>query len=379
MKSHSAPIQPTMNLDTAAKTLNTQTDLKSAELEEICYLDFQFPNKRWSTKPTAPYVTSFAEGLLKSVYDRSKKYEARRVGQREFQVHYEQNETYEDTEDYEDFSDVPIPLFVRVRDVTINEEGTMQCSCHKFSCRGYFCEHQVAVADSICQANGDFFNGFTHHDVSVRWHSSYMHLAYKKTTPNLLQKMFHRLAVKDIDGPTFIKDIPESFEIQEGVVHATALDRLKNYKKEDVDLSFCDGLSQSTFLPTNLDDEDQDELFNRITSDLEEKGGLIGKEMDLMFDDSIHNAIIPITSDSTARVALKAMYECTSTLADRLGLKGVQIMEKGFNEMQSEMHNHLREKNEENMNHCKKRKFEPMTQDSYTGTKKRIHNTYHMP
>ena len=154
---------------------------------------------------------------------------------------------------------------------------------------------------------------------------------------------------------------------------------MKNYKKEDVDLSFCDCLSQSTFLPTNLDDEDQDELFNRITSDLEEKGGLIGKEMDLMFDDSIHNAIIPITSDSTARVALKAMYECTSTLADRLGLKEVQIMEKGFSEMQSEMHNHLREKNEENMNDCKKRKFEPMTQDSYTGTTKRIHNTHHMP
>ena len=73
------------------------------------------------------------------------------------------------------------------------------------------------------------------------------------------------------------------------------------------------------------------------------------------------------------------MYECSSILPDRLGVKGVQIMETGFNEMQADIHIHLRETNKENMKDCKKRKFEPMVQDNYTGTTKRIHNTYHMP
>ena len=73
------------------------------------------------------------------------------------------------------------------------------------------------------------------------------------------------------------------------------------------------------------------------------------------------------------------MYECTSTLADMLGMKGFQIIETGFNEMQAEIHIHLRGMNKENRNDGKKRKFVPMTQDSYTGTTKRIHNTYHMP
>ena len=100
-----------------------------------------------------------------------------------------------------------------------------------------------------------------------------------------------------------MKNIPDSFKIQDRVVHDTASDRLKHYKKEDVDLLFCDGLSQSTFEPANFDREDQDEVFNRITSHLEEKRVLDKKDMDLMFDDSIQNTIIPIKSDSTARVA----------------------------------------------------------------------------
>ena len=35
LKAHTAGIKPTMDLDTSAKTINTQTDIKVAELEEI--------------------------------------------------------------------------------------------------------------------------------------------------------------------------------------------------------------------------------------------------------------------------------------------------------------------------------------------------------
>ncbi len=58
MKGHSASIQPTMNLDTSAKTLSTQTSLKCSEVDEIIYHDFIWNNKSWSATPTAPYTTS---------------------------------------------------------------------------------------------------------------------------------------------------------------------------------------------------------------------------------------------------------------------------------------------------------------------------------
>ena len=62
-KQHSAPMQPTMNMDTAAKTLNLQTDVKVSEVEAMIYDDFTKTDKRWSNKPTAPYLVSFGEGL----------------------------------------------------------------------------------------------------------------------------------------------------------------------------------------------------------------------------------------------------------------------------------------------------------------------------
>jgi hypothetical protein len=39
LKAHTAGIKPTMDLDTSAKTINTQTNIKVAELKEIIYRD----------------------------------------------------------------------------------------------------------------------------------------------------------------------------------------------------------------------------------------------------------------------------------------------------------------------------------------------------
>ena len=60
-------MQPTINLDTSAKALNTQADLKAAEIEDIVMRDFEKPVKNWSTTSMSQYVTTFAEGLLKSI------------------------------------------------------------------------------------------------------------------------------------------------------------------------------------------------------------------------------------------------------------------------------------------------------------------------
>jgi len=63
MKNHSASLKPTMGMDFSTQTLNLQSDIKAAELEEIIFKDYKYSNKKWSNTPTAPYTTTFAEGL----------------------------------------------------------------------------------------------------------------------------------------------------------------------------------------------------------------------------------------------------------------------------------------------------------------------------
>ncbi len=65
LKSHSASIQPTMDMDTSAKTINTQTYIKVAELDENIFREVYHRHKRWSDLPTAPYTVTKAEAILK--------------------------------------------------------------------------------------------------------------------------------------------------------------------------------------------------------------------------------------------------------------------------------------------------------------------------
>ncbi len=70
LKSHCAALNPRMDMDTSAKTLNIQQDLKAAEIEEMIYFDFTHTDKRWSKLPTSPYTVSLAEGLLLKMMSR---------------------------------------------------------------------------------------------------------------------------------------------------------------------------------------------------------------------------------------------------------------------------------------------------------------------
>ena len=74
MKNHSAPLQPTMNLDTAADTMNFQSRVQAAELDRKIHNDFTKTDKSWSNLPTAPHTMTFGEELITVVADRSKLY-----------------------------------------------------------------------------------------------------------------------------------------------------------------------------------------------------------------------------------------------------------------------------------------------------------------
>ncbi len=40
------------------------------------------------------------------------------------------------------------------------------------------------------------FDGFTHHDIHVRWWSDFMHYAYKKSLHPDMYVKYHRMAIK---------------------------------------------------------------------------------------------------------------------------------------------------------------------------------------
>ena len=48
LKSHSCSMKPTMNMDNAAQAINTQQDLKVAELEAMILNDYLLTNKLYS-------------------------------------------------------------------------------------------------------------------------------------------------------------------------------------------------------------------------------------------------------------------------------------------------------------------------------------------
>ncbi len=83
MNGRSASIQPTMNVDTSVKTLNTQASLKCSKVDEIIYHDFQ-NNKSWSATTTAPYTTSFDEGLIVTEMSRMDLDDCKKVGESTF-------------------------------------------------------------------------------------------------------------------------------------------------------------------------------------------------------------------------------------------------------------------------------------------------------
>ena len=76
LKSHSAGVKATMNLDLSAKTLNTQTSIRVAECDELIYQEATKTHKKWSNLPTSKYIVSVAEGIMQAMISRCNKYHA---------------------------------------------------------------------------------------------------------------------------------------------------------------------------------------------------------------------------------------------------------------------------------------------------------------
>ena len=395
MKAHSASIKPTMNMDTAANAINIQQDLKVAELNEIVFQEYNKPNKTWSNYPTSTFTTTFGEGIMKQVHDHvlvHKNRSAKRVGASSFQVRYVgkfgeldpnaiSGKTFDEFDD--DFQEVPIPRFWRILEVTVAKDGTMYCECCGFESTGYFYEECVAVADLVHTSNGKKFEGFTHHDVIVRYLSGYMQLAYRDSTPEHIRQLYHRLALNPPAGPRLRKSIPDSLAIKDRDPILPAVDRLINYKKEDIDFSLVDGMVSTTHSQDSYDmdtdpNDDVDENF------FEERRQALFKSIshtcEQMFDVSISNSALPESARSGVRTrdALKQPWEEACDAADGIGWEATRKLESMLDDFR-EWCNVTRSVNEQgNSQGSGSRRAIPMTQGKYTGTADRVYNTHHM-
>jgi hypothetical protein len=261
LKSHSCAIKPIMNLDTSSNTMSIQSSIKVKECEDIIFQEATCTHKRWSDLPTSPYTTSVGEGILQGEMSRVNQYVAKLVskqtGTSRFQVCYRNTRTFHieiqefpgtisnirnDTghEKNDSLCDTvplsPIPIFLSIRSVAIDDTRTMSCSCKHFERIGLPCVHMVCVA-KLCHETSVFgshtskFSGFTHHDIAVRWWSSYVYYAYQFSTPSHIIKKYHLLAMNPIKGPEMRCNVPQLLEIYDAQQILPAIDHLKNYPR----------------------------------------------------------------------------------------------------------------------------------------------------
>ena len=372
-----------MNLDTSAQAQNLQAAIKAADLDAMLHMEFTRKNKNWSDKPTSPHTTSFAEGLLKVEYERSKLKNVKRTGSKTFEVEMKEcvNAINQDcppfdVDDADEFKHVPIPLFHRTRVVTVDDKQTMFCSCSKFECRGYFCADQVCVAEAVYAAKGVLFPGFTHHDIACRYCTDYMYMAYKNTTPKHIQLSLHELMLNNVQGPTLCMDICDSFVIEEPTPKKNALNRLKNYDKRCINLDVVDGMYSSTYTPPHDGiDSEMELIFDQMFTEIQ---GHTSKDTEDAFELSLSNSCLPKTASHnvSSRQKLKCLVNTAFALSDKIGQEGVERLEETLLQFNQWCSSKIEEV--ENHESPQKRMYASMSQESYTSHVTRVFNTHHM-
>ena len=377
MKSHSAPLKGTHGVNKAACALNTQSDLKAAELNQICHKEFMDNNKTWSESITARHTGNFGEGLIKEEYNRESFYRGKYVGDMEFEVTYvgdstgrEQGSRQIEEDGCDDFPDAPVPVFSRVRTVTIDTDGVMRCSCCKFNTSGYFCVHCIVVARLVCKEQGETFLGFTHNDIIPRYRNDFMYLAYNKNAPPEIRMMFHRLAMEQVNGPTLNYKAPLCLKAEAKSRDLSAKERLKNYSSEDIDSSVVEGMHVSNFSPVGEDDKI---MAQKLAEMAEKIKATTSVESTELFSKSLRNSSLPEASAklASARSLLKSVVDESFSLANRGGQEAISDLENILEDFNGRW-----KKNIANNESAGKRKYFALSQESADrGSNGRVYNT----
>ncbi len=164
-----------------------------------------------------------------------------------------------------------------------------------------------------------------HHDIVVRWWSSYMYYAYWPSIPLHIVQKYHLLAMNPIKGPKMRCNIPQFFEIYDAKDSLPAIDRLKNYPRNSICQSQVkESILSKTRIHISLTNDD--EIENEVISCINDKwkdGS--GRHLNDLFSQSIMNSNFnsPQKVGSVwARYFLKQLWE--ECWARTRGYKGIR-------------------------------------------------------
>jgi hypothetical protein len=122
----------------------------------------------------------------------------------------------------------PIPKFRRKRQVTINGDGRLSCTCNNFEITGFPCSHIA----SVLKKNVPDWTGFTKFDVCIAWHNCYIAM---HTSDTFFADLIH-VSKNDIRGPLWPRNSrvnPSSIPI-ENIENFQCDEQCFNYTNEQI-------------------------------------------------------------------------------------------------------------------------------------------------
>ncbi len=173
----------------------------------------------------------------------------------------------------------------------------------------------ACVCKFVANANNEIFAGFSHRDLSARWISSYMQLAFKSSTPKHIQKYYDVLVSNDIKGPMLWHDVIDDIEIEETSKYLSPEQRMRNYDQKDICIKV-------------------DNLMDGYRTTFDEPPGC-SKNLEKLFSNAIEDTNFPLEVKYDARSTLKGMFDDAYRMADNIGIEGVKKFESVLNEFKS--------------------------------------------
>jgi hypothetical protein len=407
MKANAAAVLPGHSPVAAAKRMVVQAFVTSKKLEEESYRTLQ-QTKQWSSLPTAAHIVPIAESILYQQVQRYQKYEVVRVAHASFEVVFspdisdcaserdpltesalydfdvdhipmpfdcdeelsvqdgkdEQFSAEDGNDDTDTIGNItcprcPIPRFRRRRKVMFDvDTDEVRCSCSQFERIGIPCVHMQSVIKYVHST----WEGFTHHQLAVRWWSVYISKGYPLGTTSPMSLALASLASSDLVAPIipgFAKMLNDcGRSIHRPGATQFAWERVTNYEVNMLskicfkvcrspdrgDWEFM-GHSQTTFDPENREDanESAGDLFARFENALDNDSKYLLMERKLRSFLSLYQALgnkDQLEVDARMDVLISQMRaDCSKNVEEIGGTRSILVEKHGTSRRTFNTHN----------------------------------------
>ena len=156
-----------------------------------------------------------------------------------------------------------------------------------------------------------------------------------------------------------------------------AIDRLKNYSKDDFDFTLINTQNRTLKYRPPDDDIEHDQLLDSLADELRSSTQAYIHDQ---FSQSISDSVFETMTESKqprTRDSLKQMIEGACSDCDMIGIADVNKFVRHFTELHA-FCNERKSQLPKNKNESVENRIVPMTQDKYIGTAKHVFNMHHM-